>query len=176
MQQTISISEYTQISIVTKKISPKGKKKQTKKDLYIFVNPQFRRVFQAWIGLTRVLVLVLFQESGWSIFDFNIYFFYINDYSFSIQQTLGIGECTQTVIVLFQNAFPKGNGTHKKKNKDTFSPVINEGIQCIDRVDNVIVLVCLRRLGGQEINHKIFLKLLCMIHLDHAIYFYRGQF
>lgn len=72
--------------------------------------------------------------------------------------------------------FPKVTEHTQKKNKDTFFPVINEGIQCIDRVDNVIVLVCLRRLGGQEINHKIFLKLLGMIHLDHAIYFYRGQF
>lgn len=44
---------------------------------------------------------------------------------------------------------------HTKENKDTFFGfVINEGIKCIDRVGNVIVLVCLRRLGGQEINHQ----------------------
>lgn len=59
----LSISEYTQISIVTKKI-PKVKKE--KRSIHFFVNPQLIRVllFQAWIGLTRVLVLVLLRRLG----------------------------------------------------------------------------------------------------------------
>lgn len=142
---------YTHISVVTKIFFRKVKTKPIH-----FCKSTNNQSISGMDRVDTVIIVVLFQEAGWSRFDFTNYILYRNNKTVNIQQTLSISKCTQITIVKYISKciFPKVT-EHTKENKDTFlGSVINEGIQCIDRVGNVIVFVCLRRLGGQEINYQ----------------------